>query len=77
MYVLAALLIEEYHMNNKARLAKEQKDASDTNVALNELLEGDGDLSMEDSRMIDRAWTAAQAYHFVMLAQRQLYDGEI
>ncbi|KAK5973639.1 hypothetical protein GCK32_013340, partial [Trichostrongylus colubriformis] len=43
MYVLAALLIEEHHQNNKARLAKEQKDATDTNVALNELLEGDGD----------------------------------
>ncbi|VDO33905.1 unnamed protein product [Haemonchus placei] len=76
MYVLAALLIEEYHMSNKARLAKEQKGASDANVALNELLEGDGDLSMEDSRMIDRAWTAAQAYHFIMLAQRQLFEGD-
>lgn len=75
MYVLAALLIEEYHTHNKIRLAKERKD-NDTNVALNELLEEDGDLSMEDSRMIDRAWTAAQAYHFVMLAQRQLFEGD-
>ncbi|KIH47947.1 hypothetical protein ANCDUO_21988, partial [Ancylostoma duodenale] len=48
-----------------------------TNVVLNELLEEDGNLSMEDSRMIDKAWKAAQAYHFLMLAQRQLYEGRV
>ncbi|KAK6061841.1 hypothetical protein COOONC_00495 [Cooperia oncophora] len=88
MYVLAALLIEEYHQNNKARLAMRNRRTpltkvalcgtikARTNVALNELLQGDEDLSLEDSRMIDRAWTAAQAYHFVMLAQRQLFEGD-
>ncbi|CAJ0608122.1 unnamed protein product [Cylicocyclus nassatus] len=76
MYILAALLIEEYHQNYKERLSKEQGEGgSKTTAVLNELLEEDDNLSMEDSRMIDNAWKAAQAYHFLMLAQRQLYEG--
>ncbi|VDL79711.1 unnamed protein product [Nippostrongylus brasiliensis] len=77
LYVLAALLVEEYHANNKAQQAKEDQNINiNREVALSELLEGGGDLTIEDSRMIGRAWTAAQAYHFVMLAQRQLFQGD-
>ncbi|KHJ97140.1 hypothetical protein OESDEN_02887 [Oesophagostomum dentatum] len=75
MYILAALLIEEYHQYNKERLAKEHGDEnSKTNAVLNELLEEDENLSIEDARMIEKAWKAAQAYHFLMLAQRQLFE---
>ncbi len=31
--------------------------------------------SVADSRLIDGAWRGAEAYHFYMLAQRQLYEG--
>ncbi|KAJ1362053.1 hypothetical protein KIN20_021465, partial [Parelaphostrongylus tenuis] len=65
MYVLAAMLIEEYHTHNKERLAKERGEQdTDTSIALNELLEGDKNLSLEDSRMIDRTWTAAFSVSF-------------
>uniref|UniRef100_A0A0K0CW25 TPR_REGION domain-containing protein n=1 Tax=Angiostrongylus cantonensis TaxID=6313 RepID=A0A0K0CW25_ANGCA len=114
MYVLAAMLIEEYHAYNKERLAKKRGEQGNDglrssrfsskcshsmricvaqtmtvsdelntrtitefqiSVVVNELLEGDKNLSLEDSRMIDRTWTAALAYHFMMLAHRQLFAG--
>ena len=31
--------------------------------------------SLEDTRIIDNAWRGAEAYHFFLLAQRQLYEG--
>ncbi|KJH41509.1 hypothetical protein DICVIV_12512 [Dictyocaulus viviparus] len=48
-----------------------------TDIAISELLEEDRNLSLEDSLMIDRTWTASLAYHFIMMAQRQLFDGKI
>ncbi|VDM60575.1 unnamed protein product [Angiostrongylus costaricensis] len=45
-------------------------------LRVNELLEDDKNLSLEDSRMVDRTWTAALAYHFMMLAHRQLFAGD-
>lgn len=41
--------------------------------ALAGLLEEDATSS--DSRMVDNAWRGAEAYHFFLLAQRQLYEG--
>lgn len=38
------------------------------------LLESDGRLDL-DTKIIDNAWKGAEAYHFFMLAQRQLYEG--
>jgi WD repeat-containing protein 35 len=38
------------------------------------LLESDGGLDF-DTKIIDNAWKGAEAYHFFMLAQRQLYEG--
>ena len=29
----------------------------------------------QDSRLIDNAWRGAEGYHFLLLAQRQLYEG--
>ncbi len=42
--------------------------------ALAGLLEEDA-ASISDTKMIDSAWRGAEAYHFYLLAQRQLYDG--
>jgi hypothetical protein len=30
-----------------------------------------------DTKIIDNAWKGAEAYHFFMLAQRQLYEGTL
>lgn len=40
------------------------------------LLEEDAS-AISDTKMIDNAWRGAEAYHFYLLAQRQLYDGHI
>lgn len=40
------------------------------------LLESDGRLDL-DTKIIDNAWKGAEAYHFFMLAQRQLYEGTL
>ncbi|CAG2063288.1 unnamed protein product, partial [Timema podura] len=37
------------------------------------LLESDLEANI-DSRMVDNAWRGAEAYHFFMLAQKQLYE---
>lgn len=41
--------------------------------ALASLLEEDA--TSADRRIVDNAWRGAEAYHFFLLAQRQLYDG--
>lgn len=41
--------------------------------ALAGLLEEDATSS--DNRIVDNAWRGAEAYHFFLLAQRQLYEG--
>ena len=33
--------------------------------------------SMSDTKIIDNAWRGAEAYHFYILAQRQMQDGKI
>lgn len=43
--------------------------------ALAGLLEEDE--SSSDSRILDDAWCGAEAYHFFLLAQRQLYEGKV
>lgn len=44
-------------------------------IALKGLLEVDCKISLADSTLIDNAWHGAEAYHFYMLAHRQLYNG--
>ncbi|CAJ0945040.1 unnamed protein product, partial [Mesorhabditis belari] len=79
LYVLGALMIEEYHQQQRAKLAeaerKKDKNADEAKIALSGLLAEDISVNLEESRMIDNAWRGAEAYHFFMLAQRQLYRG--
>ncbi|XP_012278888.1 WD repeat-containing protein 35 [Orussus abietinus] len=63
IYVLAALLIED-HIN----ITPAVKGAR-SNVVMG-LTE-----SNEDARVIEKAWQGAEAYHFLLLAHRQLYEG--
>lgn len=64
IYVLAALLIEKHHAllrGNKSRV--------------DSYLQQDDQLN--DLSVIDKAWKGAEAYHFFLLAQKQLYDGYV
>ncbi|XP_066268365.1 WD repeat-containing protein 35-like isoform X1 [Branchiostoma lanceolatum] len=76
LYVLAALLVEKYHelvkLTSKSKAKGKRQEASS---ALAGLLEEDA--STMDSKVIDNAWRGAEAYHFYLLAQRQLYNGYV
>lgn len=81
LYVLAALLIEKYHehMKNssKNKISKGKRGGGSEAVsALAGLLEEDT-ASMSDTKMVESAWRGAEAYHFLLLAQRQLYEGYV
>lgn len=103
LYVLAALLVENYHTqvkNSQQSKARGKKSEVLLNLhfhvhisislllhytedrvwmlqacsALAGLLEED---SSSDTRIVDNAWRGAEAYHYFLLAQRQLYSGNI
>jgi len=63
LYVLGAMLVEQYNTHTMT-----DRSALDSLVHTNSV-------SIEDSRLIDNAWRGAEAYHFLLLAQRQLYEG--
>jgi len=77
LYVLGGLLIENYHDLMKETAtpspAKNTK-KTETSSALAGLLEED-QINSVDSMVIDNAWRGAEAFHFYLLAQRQLYEG--
>ncbi|BES89664.1 WD repeat-containing protein 35-like [Nesidiocoris tenuis] len=62
LFVLAALLVED-HQNLK------------TTITGDKSMEMLNDVEGIDFKVIDGAWRGAEAYHFYMLAQRQLYEG--
>ena len=45
-------------------------------TALAGLLEEDA-TSITDTKLIDNSWRGAEAYHFYLLSQRQLFDGYV
>ncbi|XP_014288387.1 WD repeat-containing protein 35 [Halyomorpha halys] len=65
LYVLAALLVEEQIKMKKVSTG-EKRDA-----LIRELHEE----NITDFKITDNPWRGAEAYHFLMLAQRQLYEG--
>uniref|UniRef100_A0A8D0CZF9 WD repeat-containing protein 35 n=1 Tax=Sander lucioperca TaxID=283035 RepID=A0A8D0CZF9_SANLU len=74
LYVLAARLVENYHEQMKtSQQSKAKGKKSEATSALAGLLEEDATSS--DNRIVDSAWRGAEAYHFFLLAQRQLYEG--
>ncbi|XP_077990221.1 WD repeat-containing protein 35-like isoform X1 [Glandiceps talaboti] len=74
IYVLAALLIEQYHDQIKVTSKLKAKGKREASSALAGLLEEDA-MATSDSKLIDNAWRGAEAFHFFLLAQRQLYQG--
>ncbi|XP_067559738.1 WD repeat-containing protein 35 isoform X6 [Pseudorca crassidens] len=76
LYVLSALLIEQYHEQMKnAQRGKVKGKSSEATSALAGLLEEE--VLSTTSRFTDNAWRGAEAYHFFILAQRQLYEGYV
>uniref|UniRef100_A0A0K2VJ26 Uncharacterized protein n=3 Tax=Lepeophtheirus salmonis TaxID=72036 RepID=A0A0K2VJ26_LEPSM len=68
IYVLSALLVESY-------LKKNIQTGSKSSALMGLLLNADD--STGDVGIVDKAWRGAEAYHFLMLAQRQLYAGSV
>jgi WD repeat-containing protein 35 len=77
LYVLAALLVEQHHeqiqMTSRGKASKSKNNA-EASRALAGLLEEDS-MSVNDTKFIDNAWRGAEAYHFFLLAQKQMFDG--
>lgn len=72
LYVLVILAMEDYR-NQQSRNPDKQKAS---NVIANILTEDSVMYSQSDSKLLDTAWQGAEVYHFYLLAQRQLYEGE-
>ncbi|KAI8896383.1 WD repeat-containing protein 35-like protein [Globomyces pollinis-pini] len=66
LFVLGALEVERYHSIQKSSKPN----------ALEGLLTEDLK-SISESKVLDKAWRGAEAYHFYCLAQRQFYQGQL
>jgi WD repeat-containing protein 35 len=81
MYVLAGLLVEQYRdlvkaggiLPSKTKLAQREQ----ASKALDGLLSEESQIAIKDSKILDNAWRGAEAYHFYMLAERQLRETKI
>ncbi|XP_038051534.1 WD repeat-containing protein 35-like isoform X4 [Patiria miniata] len=78
LYVLGALMVESYHeqMKLSSRLKAKSKKKAEAASALAGLLEEEA-MASSDTKIIDNAWRGAEAFHFFLLAQRQLYQGYV
>ncbi|XP_063406795.1 WD repeat-containing protein 35-like isoform X2 [Mytilus trossulus] len=78
MYVLGGLLVEHYHeqMKMTSRAKVKDKKGAMAASALAGFLEEDAS-AITDTSIIDNAWRGAEAYHFYLLAQRQLNEGYV
>ncbi|XP_053382408.1 WD repeat-containing protein 35-like isoform X3 [Mercenaria mercenaria] len=78
LFVLGGLLVEQYHetmkMTSRAKV-KDKRGAMATS-ALAGFLEEDT-AAVSDTKLIENAWRGAEAYHFYLLAQRQLQEGYV
>uniref|UniRef100_H3CMI1 WD repeat-containing protein 35 n=1 Tax=Tetraodon nigroviridis TaxID=99883 RepID=H3CMI1_TETNG len=76
LYVLAACLVENHREHLKASQPTTSVSlAIKATQALAGLLEEDA--ACPHIHMVDNAWRGAEAYHYFLLAQRQLYDGRM
>lgn len=71
IYVLSALLVEEYQRN-----LRKTRERSSTSLSV--LNDGRNDrLVTDDAFILDDAWKGAEGFHFLMLCQRQMYEGYV
>ncbi|WAR17526.1 WDR35-like protein [Mya arenaria] len=78
LYVLGGLLIEQYHemMKMTSRAKAKDKRGAMASSALAGFLEEDT-AAVSDGKLIENAWRGAEAFHFYLLAQRQLQEGYV
>mmetsp|Transcript_25379 Transcript_25379/g.58463 ORF Transcript_25379/g.58463 Transcript_25379/m.58463 type:complete len:1193 (+) Transcript_25379:116-3694(+) len=83
LYVLAALEVESYRKKNIDAAAASDatgtmkgRTTAATTATLDGLLSQDSG-SAVNAKILERAWHGAEAYHFFMMAQRQLYEGNV
>ena len=74
LYVLGALLVEEHQQHIRKTT---QGTAGNRSSALMGLMDLDGVDPTGNTNIVDNAWRGAEAYHFLMLCQRQLYEGYV
>jgi WD repeat-containing protein 35 len=81
IYVLGGLLVEQYRdlvkaggiLPSKVKIGQREQ----ASKALDGILNEESHIAITDSKILDNAWRGAEAYHFMMLCQRQLRAGSI
>uniref|UniRef100_H2ZPD4 WD repeat-containing protein 35 n=1 Tax=Ciona savignyi TaxID=51511 RepID=H2ZPD4_CIOSA len=68
IYVLAALLVDKHHQKAREKSSKPSGSS---------LMDDFDDETGDEARVIGQAWRGAEAYHFYILAQRQLHAGYV
>ncbi|CAG0879889.1 unnamed protein product [Darwinula stevensoni] len=76
MYVLAAILVDEHRAALRVNLSSSEGSRSSALLGLDDgFQEG---LAMDANMvLLENPWRGAEAYHFYMMAQRQLYEGYV
>lgn len=85
LHVLAALEVERYRkkaLDLSAMSTKGKSVAATTAATLDTLMTADaesraGGVGGAGSKVMDNAWRGAEAYHYYLLAHRQLYGGDV
>eukprot|EP00771_Trimastix_marina_P000022 gnl/Trimastix_PCT/1017.p1 GENE.gnl/Trimastix_PCT/1017~~gnl/Trimastix_PCT/1017.p1 ORF type:complete len:1177 (-),score=415.03 gnl/Trimastix_PCT/1017:129-3659(-) len=72
LYVLAGLEVERFR---RRTLGAQMSPDFQASMALEHLMRDDA--ATRDQRELDTVWRGAEAWHFLMMAQRQLYQGQI
>ncbi|XP_065296306.2 WD repeat-containing protein 35 isoform X1 [Dermacentor albipictus] len=76
IYVLGATLVEEHRMLSRktSRTTGSTKGTKEASLALNALMSDDAK-GAGTFQPLDQPWRGAEAFHFYLLAQRQLHEG--
>ena len=76
LYVLGALLVEEHQTQLRKHTQGTAGSRSSALIGLMSSVD-DGLDATGASNIVDGAWRGAEAFHFLMLCQRQLYEGYV
>jgi len=75
LYVLAALEVDRFRKKTLDTMATATRAGNTTAQTLEGLMKDDATTGAD--KALDSAWRGAEAYHFLCLAQRQLYAGDV
>ena len=74
IYAAAGSITHLFHPTFQEHLLKSNKQGVRSSALIG-LLEDGNLLTTQDAGTLDNAWRGAEAYHFLMLCQKQLYEG--